>query len=63
MPYNALLQAHTMLFLLTSYALVPCEALGSTYFGIHTLSLAARFRTAANSGTLANGLAKIHATR
>ena len=31
--------------------------------GIHILSLAARHRTAANWGTLANGLAKIHAAR
>ena len=31
--------------------------------GIHTLSLAARFRTASNSGTLTNGLAKIQAAR
>ena len=31
--------------------------------GIHTLSLAARFRTASDSGTLTNGLAKIQAAR
>ena len=31
--------------------------------GIHTLSLAARYRTAANSGTLASGLAKVQAAR
>ena len=37
--------------------------LGLDVLGIHTLSLAARYRTAANSGTLANRLAKIHAAR
>ena len=34
-----------------------------TYFGIRILSLAARFGTAANSNTLADGLAKIRAAR
>ena len=33
MPHSALLQAHTMLFLLTSYAVVPRAALVSTYLG------------------------------
>ena len=37
--------------------------LGLDVLGIHTLNLAARYRTAANSGTLANGPAKIHAAR
>ena len=32
-------------------------------FGIHILSLGARYRTAANSGTLVNGLDKVHAAR
>ena len=35
--------------------------LGLDIHGIHTISLAARYRTASNSGTLANGLAKIQA--
>ena len=37
--------------------------LGIDLFGIRILSLAARFRTAANSNTLADGLAKISAAR
>ena len=37
--------------------------LGIDLFGIHVLSLAARCRTAANSNTLADGLAKIRAAR
>ena len=37
--------------------------LGSNICGIHILSLAASFRTAASSGTLVNGLAKIRAAR
>ena len=37
--------------------------LGLDVFGIHLLSLAARYRTAVNSGTLVNGLAKIRAAR
>ena len=63
MPYSALLQA--------PYNAVPTDllrvgsmcGLGLDVLGIHTLSLAARYSTAANSGTLANGLAKIHAAR
>ena len=47
MPYNAQLQAHTMPF----PPIYP------------TLGFAARYRTASNSGTLANGLAKIQAAR
>ena len=38
-------------------------SLGSDLFGIRILSLAARFRTAANSNTLGHGLAKIRAAR
>ena len=37
--------------------------LGLDILGIYTLILAARYRTAANSGTLPDGLAKIHAAR
>ena len=37
--------------------------LGLDIFGIFFLSLAARYRTAVNSGTLANGLEKVHAAR
>ena len=37
--------------------------LGADILGIHTLSLAARYRTASNSVTLANGMAKIQAAR
>ena len=37
--------------------------LGLDIFGIHTLSLAARYRIAANSGTLAKGFARIQAVR
>ena len=37
--------------------------LGLDILGIHTLSRAARYRTAANSGTLTNGLAKVQAAR
>ena len=49
-----------MRYLLTSNAVC---GLGSDICGIHIISLAARFRTAANSSTLANGLAKIRAAR
>ena len=59
---NALLLAPTMLYLLTSYERDPC-AVGSNICGIRIISLAARFRTAASSGTLVNGLAKIRAAR
>ena len=52
-----------MLHLLTSYVLDLRAALVSTFFGIRILSLAARFRTVANSNTLADGLAKISAAR
>ena len=53
------------------YNAIPTDLLrvGSTcglwldVLGIHTICLATRYRTAANSGTLANGLAKIHAAR
>ena len=37
--------------------------LGPDLLGIHTLSLAARYRTAANSNTLTKGLEKIEAAR
>ena len=37
--------------------------LGLDTFGIHILSLAARYRTAVNPGTFVNGLAKIPAAR
>ena len=37
--------------------------LGSDICGIHIISPAARFRTAASSGTLVNGLAKIRKGR
>ena len=37
--------------------------LGLDILGIHTLSLAARYRTTANSGELANGLTKVQAVR
>ena len=37
--------------------------LGPDLLGIHTLSLAARYITASNSSTLANGLAKNQAVR
>ena len=37
--------------------------LGLDLFGIRILTLAARFRTAANSNTLADGLAKIRVAR
>ena len=36
---------------------------GSGICGIHIISLAARFRTAASSGALVNGHAKIRAAR
>ena len=52
-----------MQYLLTSYALDLCAALVSTYLGFVSLACAARFRTAANSNTLVNGLAKISAAR
>ena len=41
----------------------PQCSLGSDLFGIRILSLAAPFRTAANSNALADGLAKIRAAR
>ena len=63
MPYNALLQAHTMQFPPTLLRVGSVCGLGPDILGIHTLSLAARYRTASNSGTLANGLAKIQAAR
>ena len=63
MPYNAPLQVHTMLFLTDLQRVGSTCDLGPDMLGIHTLSLAARCRTASNSGTLANGLPKIQATR
>ena len=63
MLYNALRQARTMLFQPTSHALVLRAALGSAYLGSYPQSIAAWYRTAANAGTLANGLAKIRAAR
>ena len=52
MPYNALLQAHTMLSPPNYYVLALCAALVPTYSWIHTLSLAAngleKFRQLAN---------------
>ena len=54
-PYNAI---PTNLFCVGSVC-----GLGPDLLGIHTLSLAARYGTASNSGTLANGLAKNQAAR
>ena len=54
-PYNAI---HTDLLRVGSMC-----GLGPDMLGIHTLSQAARPKTAANSGTLANGLAKVQAAR
>ena len=54
-PYNAI---PTYLFCVGSVC-----GLGSDLLGIQSLSLAARCRTASNSGTLANGLAEIQAAR
>ena len=54
-----------------SYNAIPADllrvgsmcGLGVDVLGIHSLSLAARYRTTANSGTLANGHVKIHTAR
>ena len=45
------------------YVLDLRAALVSTFFRIRILSIAARFRTAANSNILTDGLAKINAAR
>ena len=63
MPYNAL-QAGP-------YKANPTDLLrvgsmcgiGLDVLGIHTLSLAAQYRTAANSDTLASDLAKVYTAR
>ena len=53
----------TVLYLLTSYVLDPRAALVSTYLGSVSPILAAQFRTAANSNTLADALVKIRTAR
>ena len=58
MPYNALLQAQKTLLRVGSMC-----GLGLDIIGIHSFSFAARYTTGSNSGTLANCLAKIQATR
>ena len=52
-----------MLFPTAYEALVPCVALVLTWLDIHAISLAARYRTAACSNTLNQGLEKIQAAR
>ena len=61
--YNVPLLVPVMLYLLTSCERDPCAASAVTYVGFISSVLLPRFRTAANSGTLANGLAKIRAAR
>ena len=56
MPYNALQQARLP-------RVGSLCGLGLDLLGIHTLSQAAQKRTATNSGTLANGVAKVQAAR
>ena len=63
MHCNALPLARAMLYLLTSCVLDPACGLGIDLFGTRILSLAAQLRRAANSHTLADGLAKIRAAR
>ena len=63
MHHSAQLHARAMLSLRTSCALALYVVLGLDVLGIHTISLAARKRTAANSGSLASGLAKVQAAR
>ena len=60
---NVRLVVPIMPYLLTSYVVDLCVALVSTFLGSVSISLAARFSTAANSGTLVNGRAKIRAAR
>ena len=57
MPYNALLQTHTMPFPPTYHGLGP------DLVGIRSISLPARYRTTASSNTLNKGLEKIQAAR
>ena len=61
MPSSALPQAHTMPSPPTYCVLVPCVALDPTWLG--SISLAARYRTAACSTTLSQGFEKIQAAR
>ena len=64
-------ESHACNVLLLPYSAIPTDllragsvcGLGSDIRGIHIISPAARFRTAASSGTLVNDLAKIRAVR
>ena len=62
MPRNASLLPRTLLFVLDLPRAGTTCGLGLDVFGIHILSLA-RYRTAVDSSTLVNGLAKISAAR
>ena len=62
MPFSVQLQDHTTLYLLTFLELALC-GLGPDLVGIHFISLAARYRAAACSNTLRQGLEKIQAAR
>ena len=60
-PCNALLQAHTMPFRLTSIALVLCAAFGSTYLGFPQFCGPVK-NCCCQLGQSRQGLARIHAT-
>ena len=63
MPCNALLQAHANAIPTNLLCVGSVCGLGSDLVGIHSLSLAARYRTAGCSNTLIQGLQKIQAAR
>ena len=56
MPFSELLQDHPMLFPPAYRAFGSVCGLGPYLVGIHSVSLAARYRTAACSNTLNQGL-------
>ena len=59
MPYNALMQARTMPVPPASHALAPCVVLDPTFVESTLLAFPTNYRTASNSDTLNNCLAKI----
>ena len=62
-PRQTKLQARTMPFPPTYYALALCVALNPTWLGFTLAASLARYRTAASSNTLSKGLEKIQAAR
>ena len=63
MPFSVQLQDRTTLYLLTFLELGSVCGLGPDLVGIYSISLAARYRVAACSTTLRQGLEKIQAAR